>query len=246
MRGYAIFSPRFWTGTTGRQMRSAGRDAQLLAAYLITAPGSNMIGLYELPFPTLCAHVNMTPDQARTALATLADLGFVRYDFEAELAWVIEGARYQMGATISPKDKRYTGGMRLLSQFKGHPFAVGWYRRYRAAYSLPRMVLGGGSQGPRKQPRSQEQEQEQEQNDTPPSPPADAGGDASAHPEGTNGRDNGEGGVYGAAVQYLLARGDRAWRPVRRLLAEWVKAGCGFEEIKARIDAGEHQRRSPL
>ena len=54
MRDYAIVSPRFWIGTTGRELRRLGPEVQVVALYLLTAPHSNMIGLYYLPIPTLC------------------------------------------------------------------------------------------------------------------------------------------------------------------------------------------------
>ena len=68
---------------------------------------------------------------------------------------------------------------------------------------------------------------------TPPSPPASAGGAAL------------EALVEGAAA-YVIEKGDRAWRPVRRRLREWAKAGLGLAEMKRRIDAGDHQPRPPL
>ena len=37
-RDYAIVSPQFWTGTTGREIRTRGRDVQLVALYLMTSP----------------------------------------------------------------------------------------------------------------------------------------------------------------------------------------------------------------
>ena len=43
-RDYAIVTPQFWTGTTGREIRARGRDAQLVALYLMTSPHANMLG----------------------------------------------------------------------------------------------------------------------------------------------------------------------------------------------------------
>lgn len=49
-----------------------------------------------------------------------------------------------------------------------------------------------------------------------------------------------------AAVQYIASKNGRAYRDTRRRLRDWFKAGCSLDEVKARIDAGEHQRRPPL
>ncbi|EPR0667076.1 hypothetical protein ACUZZ3_005115, partial [Escherichia coli] len=36
MRDYAKVSPRFWLGETGRELRKAGAEAQVVAFYLMT------------------------------------------------------------------------------------------------------------------------------------------------------------------------------------------------------------------
>src|SRR5438309_4603703 len=49
MNCYRRFYSQFWTGTTGKELRSAGQEVQLMAVYLFTNPHANMIGLYYLP-----------------------------------------------------------------------------------------------------------------------------------------------------------------------------------------------------
>ncbi|MCJ2205071.1 hypothetical protein K9T61_05110 [Escherichia coli] len=44
MRDYAKVSPRFWLGETGRELRKAGAEAQVVAFYLMTSPHANMLG----------------------------------------------------------------------------------------------------------------------------------------------------------------------------------------------------------
>jgi hypothetical protein len=187
VREYAIISPRFWNGPTGRRLRAAGPEVRLLALYLFSAPTSNMLCLYYLPFPTICHEVDLQPAQAEHALRVLDAIGFAKYDFEAGIAWVIEGARYQIGRTLKPADKRIRGISRLLDQFRGHPYAGAFHRRYRAAYALPDMPPRSPTQAPSIPLRSQEQEQEQEQNERPPQPPPSGEGGAAAVSRG-NGR----------------------------------------------------------
>lgn len=57
MRDYAKVSPRFWLGETGKELRKAGAEAQVVAFYLMTSPHANMLGLYYLPVLYL-AHEN--------------------------------------------------------------------------------------------------------------------------------------------------------------------------------------------
>ncbi len=49
MRDYGKVSPQFWIGRTGKSLRSAGAEAQLVSLYLLTNPHANMIGLYYMP-----------------------------------------------------------------------------------------------------------------------------------------------------------------------------------------------------
>jgi hypothetical protein len=63
MRDYAKVAPTFWNGETGKKIRELGRDAQVVALYLITCPSSNWIGLYYLPLqdPDLAGTVTSVP-----------------------------------------------------------------------------------------------------------------------------------------------------------------------------------------
>lgn len=49
MRDYGKVSPQFWIGKTGKALRNAGSEAQLVSLYLLTNPHANMIGLYYMP-----------------------------------------------------------------------------------------------------------------------------------------------------------------------------------------------------
>ena len=68
MRDYSRVSPRFWTGKTGRAIRRSDCDAALVVAlYLMTAPTSNMIGLYYLPLITIAHETGCTQDDVAEA-----------------------------------------------------------------------------------------------------------------------------------------------------------------------------------
>ena len=97
MRDYARVSPAFWTGDTGRALRKAGTDAQLMALYVLTCPSANMIGLYYLPLPTIAFETGMSIKGASKALERLSCAGFAYFDFSDSLIWVPQMARYQIG-----------------------------------------------------------------------------------------------------------------------------------------------------
>ncbi len=109
MRDYGKVSPRFWTGRTGKRIRDLGRDAQVVALYLVTGPNANMLGLYYLPLPTLCHEVGSPLQGAQKARRGLSEAGFAHYDEATEHVWVPEMARHQVGEALKVGDKRIAG-----------------------------------------------------------------------------------------------------------------------------------------
>jgi hypothetical protein len=159
MRDYAKLSPRFWTGETGRAIRDAGRDAQVLALYLLTGPSSNMIGLYYLPIPTLCHETGLTKKGACKALQRLSEAGFARWDECSEQVFVPEMAAHQIGEPLQATDNRVKGIAKDWQSMRKSPFYMDFYWRYRDSYHLPAPLP---QEAPSKPLRSQEKEQEQE------------------------------------------------------------------------------------
>lgn len=163
VRDYAVVSPRFWTGETGREIRKCGKDARLVAMYLLTAPGSNMIGLYYLPLPILCHETDLPLEGASEALARLARIGFAHYDKESEMVWVPEMARFQIGPEVTPRDNRWKGIRKELEALKKSSFYAAFLEHYGSAYCLTDKPLESPSEPASNPLLSQEQDQEQEQ-----------------------------------------------------------------------------------
>lgn len=132
MRAYAQIVPTFWTRGSGKRLRGKP-DAQVLALYLMTAPASNLIGLFYLPMTTLCHETGLTPEQVTAALALPELAEIVSYDADAELVWVPEAARYQIGETMGARDKRRPAVLRELAMAGSHAFV----RAFRERYSVP-------------------------------------------------------------------------------------------------------------
>jgi hypothetical protein len=167
MREYAKLEPRFWIGDTGQKLRAAGRDAQLLALYLVTCPFSNMIGLYYLPMALICAETGMDTEGASKALRRVMDAGFANYDDASQTVFVPEMAKFQIGDRLDPKDNRVKAVAKEVAQYHKSIFFQQFMERYGSAFAISAVVddmlrSKAPSQAPSKPLRSQEQEQEQE------------------------------------------------------------------------------------
>jgi hypothetical protein len=168
MREYAKVSGRFWNGETGKQLRTAGRDSQIVGLYLVTCPSSNMLGLYYLPLPTLCHEVGITKEGASKALRRVSEAHFAFYDELSEHVWVPEMARWQIGPSLDPKDKRIIGIKRELESLRKSPFFNEFVQKYREPFHLHDVKPEvRPSDAPSMSHRSQEQEQEKEQDREP-------------------------------------------------------------------------------
>lgn len=141
MRDYAQVRPRFWTHGTGKALREDPL-AQLVALYLMTAPSSNLIGLYYLPLPTLVHETGLPPQGAMEALARLSREEFARYDHPSEYVWVVNMAAQQLGERLELADNRRAGVMRELERHRASPFYGDFLEKYRAPFSLDAPLKG--------------------------------------------------------------------------------------------------------
>lgn len=157
MREYARVSPRFWVGETGREIRSKGSDAQLLALYLMTSPHSNMIGMYWCPVAYMAHETGMSFEGASKALQSLVDCSFCTYDTSSEVVWVTEMASYQVGECLSEKDNQVKGVQKVYDELPKNPFLSMFYERYGQPF---RMANRRHYEPPSKPLASKEKEQE--------------------------------------------------------------------------------------
>lgn len=174
MRDYAKVSPLFWTGKTGKYLRrrtieapSEGLFLRCLACYLISCPHANMIGIFHMPVVYIAADLGLmdsgSEEKILAGLDELGEMGFCIYDAESEMIFVENMARYQIGATLKPGDKRKTYIERELRQQNSPEFVAMFVNRYAEAYNLdlsedgnaPSMGHRRGLQGASKAHRSQ-------------------------------------------------------------------------------------------
>lgn len=168
MRDYGKVSPQFWIGETGKKLRKAGAEAQVVSLYLMTCSHSNMIGLYYLPVMYIAHETGLGMEGALKGLQRASEAGFCLYDDASEVVWVIEMAKFQIDAELSAADKRCKGVQNEYDAQPENPYLARFFERYGASYHMTKKrgansVQASPSGAPSETLGSQEQEQEQEQ-----------------------------------------------------------------------------------
>lgn len=173
MRDYGKVSPQFWIGKTGKELKKAGFEAQIVSLYLLTSPHSNMIGLYYMPLMYMAHETGLGIEGASKGLASAIQCGFCLYDEDSEMVWVPEMASHQIGTSLKPTDKRCAGVQNTYDSQPDNPFLPMFYDRYVTDFNLtnrrdftPESTwdIEGASKGLASQEQEQEQEKEQDQN----------------------------------------------------------------------------------
>jgi len=169
MRDYATVSPQFWLGKTGRELRNAGAEAQVVAFYLMTSPHANMLGLYYLPVLYLAHETGLGLEGASKGLKRAIEAGFCSYDEQSEMVWVHEMAAYQVGRSLKPGDNRCAGVRNEYASLPENPFLPDFFARYQDDFHIvikreSERGFKGASKGLTSQDQDQEQDQEQNKN----------------------------------------------------------------------------------
>lgn len=167
MRDYAKVSPQFWIGTTGKALRAAGPEAQIVALYLLTTPHANMLGLFYLPKLFIAHETGLPIEGASRGLQSSINAHFCSYDAQTEVVWVHEMAAYQVGEQLSENDKRCIGIQNEYDSLPENPFLRGFFDRYSGAFHMRKFrgfasKTPSPSEAPSEVHRSQEHEQEHE------------------------------------------------------------------------------------
>ena len=177
MRDYGIVSPRFWIGSTGKELRKHPY-AQRVALYLMSAPSSEMTGVYYCPITSILFEVGSpfdAPskglqeqiDAVKESLAILSELEFCQYDFDSEYDFVKEMARWQIAESLKASDKRVIAVRKAVASMP-QAFQRAFVERYNEDFCLGFSAeeiakMTSTIEAPSMPHRSQEQEQEQEQ-----------------------------------------------------------------------------------
>jgi hypothetical protein len=140
MRDYGRVAPTFWTRGTGMRLRG-DPTTQCVALYLMSAPFSNMIGLYYLPVTTIAHDLGSPLEGAWKALARLSEEGFCTYSEASEMVFVRTMARRQLGLkdgeVLKPKDHRAAGILRMLKECGDSQLLRAFWDEYKHTLLLP-------------------------------------------------------------------------------------------------------------
>ncbi|ENW78640.1 hypothetical protein F909_03602 [Acinetobacter sp. ANC 3929] len=167
MRDYGKVSPHFWTGTTGKKLRSSP-EAVIVALYLMTSPHANMLGLYYMPILYVAHETGLGFEGASKGLRSACEAGFCSYDDTSEMVWVHEMARFQVADSLKPADNRCKSVQKDYDSLPSNPFLAGFFDKYATAFCMTSRrgeiaKTNSPFEAPSKPLASQEQEQEQEQ-----------------------------------------------------------------------------------
>lgn len=155
MREYGKVSPQLWIGDTGKKLRGCV-EAQVVAAYLVSNPHANMIGLYYLPKMFICHETGLPIEGASKGLARCIEAGFCGYDEDAEVVWVPEMAKFQIAEQLKPEDKRCAGVQNEYNNTPKNKYLGDFYTRYAQAFNLSEnRGKGKGHRSPFKAPPKQ-------------------------------------------------------------------------------------------
>ena len=111
----------FWDDPEVMRLKMVPR---MLFNYCMQSPRANLFGIYRLGFETIHKHLCLTRQQAIAAFVELSAKGFVHYDVEREVVWVVNRARF---AARSPR--HWLGIGRVLECLYKSPL-VGHFIRY--------------------------------------------------------------------------------------------------------------------
>lgn len=167
MREYSKIGPQFWIGKTGKVLRRAGVDAQLVGLYLLSSPHANMLGLYYLAQETIGHETGIGVERAVAGLKACISAGFCSYDEDSEMVWVHEMAFFQIAEKLLSSDKRSKGVQNEYNSLPDNPFLAKFHGKYAEAFCMTSLrgdfrTQERGIEGAYMGLASQEQEQAQE------------------------------------------------------------------------------------
>ena len=91
----ALVAESFWTGETGRKLRSYRAEFRELAMLLLTCPGRNQYGLFYKTVRSMAEETGRSEGVIQQGLDVLSELEFAVRDPLNDFVWVIEAAAFQ-------------------------------------------------------------------------------------------------------------------------------------------------------
>lgn len=166
----ALIAETFWTGETGRRLRSHRAEFRELAMLLLTGPGRNQYGLFYKTVRSMAEETGRTEGVIRQGLMVLAELEFAVLDPITDFVWVIEAAAFQnRPLPLHAGDYRIAHANRFYKTCPKNLFLGAFFDRYAEDLRLegprrtwePDGTISGGevrtSQGTKVQPLIEEE-----------------------------------------------------------------------------------------
>jgi|SRR5919106_5902030 hypothetical protein len=124
---YGKIVRRFWRDP---EIRALPKDARDLLLYYFTSPDGNSTGVYLAP-PRVVAHdIRLSAKRVEQLLRSHLR-PWVTYDPQTMEVFVHNGARYQLGRTLMPADKRRTFIERIIGDVRSAKLRAAFLNRYR-------------------------------------------------------------------------------------------------------------------
>lgn len=136
MKDYGAVSPNFWTGETGRKLKSLGIEAQLVALYLMTNPHRNALGLYYLPEIFISHETALDEEGALKGLQRCIEGGFCGYERGTETVWVYEMAHFQIGISLKESDNKVKWINNKFDSLPNNKFLLPFFKKYKNDFHL--------------------------------------------------------------------------------------------------------------
>jgi hypothetical protein len=136
MADYTTVNSTFWTGETGRKLREAGPEAQLVALYLLSNSHRNPLGIYYLPKLLISHETALDAKGASKGLQRGIQSSFCAYDDHSEVVWVFKMATYQIGDSLKLGDKRVKWVNDLYASLPNNQFLHAFWEEYGAKYHI--------------------------------------------------------------------------------------------------------------
>lgn len=136
MREFGKVPSTFWMSKEGRAVKAMGMEATIVAMYLKTCPGSNMLGLYYLLKEAMGVETGLGFEGASKGLDGCIQANYCDYDSDLSMVWVYGMAAEQIGSSLKATDKQCIGVQREYDSLPENRFLAPFYDRYAQAFNM--------------------------------------------------------------------------------------------------------------
>lgn len=120
---YVKFGRDLWRSARWKRVVARGPDAVVVALYFMTAPNSNMTGIFEATAHDICRYTRLPPGRVSAAIKSLEEEAFCMYDHDREYVWEVGAlARFQSDRPNANQIKGMRNSFARLAELEDAPF----------------------------------------------------------------------------------------------------------------------------